>query len=84
MLLGLAMPFINSIHSWIRGLLLAAHSTGIIYWGMGLNLAVTGIIVVAGVLLHMPGAATAVVALTTAFVAEIFFLHKAGGKSLTA
>jgi hypothetical protein len=40
--------------------------------------------VVAGVLLHMPGAATAVVALTTAFVAEIFFLHKAGGKSLTA
>ena len=40
--LGVGLPFINSIHSWLRGLLLAAHSTNTIYWGMGLNLAGDG------------------------------------------
>jgi progressive ankylosis protein len=78
MLLGLALPFINSVHSWLRGLLLAAHSTNIIYWGMGLNLAVTAVLVAGGVLVHAPGAETAVIALTASFIVEIYYLHKAG------
>ncbi len=78
LVLGLAFPFINSFHSWLRGLLMAAHSTKIIYWGMGVNLAATAILVLAGTLLHTPGTETAVLAMTLAFVAEILFLRRAG------
>ena len=81
--LALALPFINSIHSWLRGLLMAAHSTKTIYWGMGLNLGVTAIIVAAAALMHAPGAETAVIALTAAFIAEILYLRKAGRSVLT-
>jgi progressive ankylosis protein len=77
-LFALALPFINSIHSWLRGLLMAAHSTKVIYWGMGLNLAVTAALVLIGGLLQAPGAQAAVVAFTAAFVTEILFLRKAG------
>ena len=80
-LLGVGLPFITSIHSWMRGLLLAAHSTNTIYWGMGLNLVVTAIIVVGGVLMHARGAETAVIALTVALVAEIYYLRKARGSA---
>jgi hypothetical protein len=83
-LLGLALPFINSIHSWLRGLLLAARSTNTIYWGMGLNLAVTAAMVAGGVLLYAPGAETAVIALTTAFIVEVLYLRKAGRHALPA
>ncbi len=83
-MLGLAFPFINSIHSWLRGLLMAAHSTKTIYWGMGLNLAMTATLVVGGALLRTPGAETAVIALTTAFIAEILFLRHAGRAVLAA
>jgi progressive ankylosis protein len=79
--LGVGLPFINSIHSWLRGVLLAAHLTKAIYWGMGLNLAVTALIVVGGVLVDTPGAETAVIALTAAFVIEIFYLRKARGSA---
>ncbi len=82
--LALALPFINSIHSWLRGLLMAAHSTKIIYWGMGLNLAVTAIMVLAGALVHAPGAETAVIGLTAAFIAEVLYLRRAGRAALTA
>jgi hypothetical protein len=77
--LGVGLPFINSIHSWLRGLLLAAHSTNTIYLGMGLNLAVTAIMVAGGVWVRTPGAETAVIALTTAFIAEVYYLRKARG-----
>jgi hypothetical protein len=79
---ALALPFINSIHSWLRGLLMAAHSTKVIYWGMGLNLAVTAIMVLIGAYVRAPGAQAAVVAFTTAFIIEILFLRKAGGSAV--
>jgi hypothetical protein len=77
-MVGLAFPFINSIHSWLRGLLMAAHSTKTVYWGMGLNLAVTAILVISGALVHAPGAVTAIISLTAALIAEILYLRKAG------
>ena len=80
-LLGVGLPFMNSIHSWLRGLLLAAHCTNTIYWGMGLNLVVTAVVVVGGVLLQARGAETAVIALTAALVAEIYYLRKARGSA---
>jgi hypothetical protein len=83
-LLGVGLPFMNSIHSWLRGLLLAAHSTNTIYWGMGLNLVVTAIVVVGGVLVQARGAETAVIALTAALVVEIYYLRKARGSAAVA
>jgi len=84
MVLGLALPFINSIHSWLRGLLVAAHSTKSVYWGMGLNLTVTSLLVIAGVLLHTPGTGTAVIALSAAFTTEIFYLRRTSRRLLAA
>jgi hypothetical protein len=79
---ALVLPFINSIHSWLRGLLMAAHSTKVIYWGMGLNLAATALLIFLGALLKAPGAQAAVVAFTAAFLLEIAFLYKAGRPAL--
>jgi hypothetical protein len=76
--LGLFLPGINAIHSWLRGQLMAARSTQVIYWGMGFNLGATAIILVAGVLFEAPGAATAVIALTGAHIVEIYYLRRAG------
>ncbi len=78
LVLGLALPFINSIHSWLRGLLMASHSTGVIYRGMGLNLAATAALVVTGVYMDTPGAATAMIALTAAYLLEIYYLRARG------
>jgi len=78
LILGLALPFINAVHSWLRGLLMAGHATGIIYRGMGLNLAVTGALVIAGVFLGTPGTATAMLSLTAAHLAELYYLRARG------
>ncbi len=75
MLLSLALPALNSIHSWFRGILMSARRTGVIYWGMGLNLAITTGIVFLGVWMQTPGAVTAVAALTVALIAEVFYLR---------
>jgi hypothetical protein len=78
LLLAVPIPFINSIHSWMRGLLMAGRMTTVIYWGMGLNLLLTAVLMMAGVLVEAPGAATAVIALTAAFLAELYYLRKSG------
>jgi hypothetical protein len=76
MLMAIPLPYINSIHSWFRGLLMSAHRTRVIYWGMGLNLGLMGMLIVAGVFLHTPGAGTAALALTLSFLAEVFYLRR--------
>jgi len=75
MLLALPLPFINAIHSWFRGQLMASRRTRDIYWGMGLNLALTAALVFAGVLFQTTGAGCAVIALTLAFLAELYYLR---------
>ena len=74
---GLALPFINSVHSWLRGLLVAAHATRSVYWGMGLNLALTSSAVIGGVFFQTPGITTAMIGLTAAYMMEVYYLHKA-------
>ncbi len=75
LILALPFPWINAIHSWFRGFLMFARDTRVIYWGMGLNLGVMAVFVMAGVWLHTPGAPAAVVALMAAFLIEVFFLR---------
>jgi len=76
MLLALPLPYINSLHSWFRGLLMSARRTRVIYWGMGLNLVLMALLIVAGVFVRTPGAGTAVLALTLSFLAEVFYLRR--------
>ena len=75
LLLFVPMPFINSMHSWYRGLLMAARKTEVIYWGMGINLALTGALVFAGVLLRFPGIEAAAVSLIVALLVELYYLR---------
>ena len=76
LVLGLALPFINSVHSWLRGLLVAAHATRSVYWGMGLNLGLTSSVVIAGVFFRTSGIATAMIGLTAAYLIEVYYLHR--------
>ena len=75
LLLFVPMPFINSIHSWYRGLLMSARKTGVIYWGMGINLTLTGAVIFAGVLMRFPGIEVAVLSLDVALLVELFYLR---------
>jgi hypothetical protein len=43
---------------------------------MGLNLAVTAALVLIGILIRTPGAASAMIALSAAYVAEVAYLRK--------
>ena len=73
--IGIIIPLVNSLHSWFRGLLMAARSTNVIYWGMGLNLIVTALLILASVSLRAHGVEAAVLALTLALFAEIIYLR---------
>ncbi len=74
LVLGLGLPLINAAHSWFRGLLMESRQTRVIYWGMGLNLVITGAIIGVGVMLQASGTAIGSIALTIAFLAEVYYL----------
>lgn len=71
---ALLLPGLTALQSWLRGLLMRREATASIYQAMGLNLAVTGAVVVLGVILRPPGVQMAFVALTVAMLAEVAFL----------
>jgi len=71
---GLLIPALHTGQSWFRGLLLEAKETDNIYWGMGVNLIFTALVLGIGVLLQAPGAPTAAIALSIGMVAEIVYL----------
>lgn len=72
---GLLVPALQAIQSWQRGVLMAGQSTGHVYWGMGLNLVVTTLVISLGVWQQTPGAPTAAIALTAGMAAELVYLH---------
>jgi hypothetical protein len=76
LLLAMAIPYMNAVNSWQRGMLMYARRTRTVNWGMGLNLAITAALIVAGVTLSAPGIGTAVVALTVSLAVEIFYLDR--------
>jgi len=73
-MVGLFLPALQALQSWFRGVLLVVKFTGSIYWGMGVNLLVTAIALVGGILWQAPGAPAAAVALSLGMLAEIIYL----------
>jgi hypothetical protein len=71
---GLTLPALQAIQSWQRGLLMVARTTADIYWGMGINLLATGLVLSVGIMQGAPGAPAAAIALSLGLVAEIMFL----------
>ncbi len=71
---GLLMPFLTTLGSLMRGILVAAQQTGAAYRGMGINLAIHGILLALGVLLQLPGMWVAAGAFSLAAVAEYLYL----------
>jgi len=66
---------LQAIQSWQRGVLMAGRATGHVYWGMGLNLVVTVLVIGLGVLWQTPGTPTAAIALTAGMAAELVYLN---------
>jgi hypothetical protein len=75
LILALGLPLINAAHSWFRGLLMESRHTREIYWGMGLNLTLTCVVILVGVFAQAPGIAVGSVAITVAFLAEVYYLR---------
>ena len=71
---GLLIPGLQAIQSWQRGVLMTGKATGHVYWGMGLSLLVTVLIVTLGVMWLLPGVPVGAAALTIGLIAEIIYL----------
>lgn len=67
-------PALAVFTSFLRGLLIGRRATKAVNNGMALNLGITAAILVAGVILHLPGLPTAALALNLASLAEVLFL----------
>jgi len=81
LLLSVPLPFISAVHSWLRGALMSARRTHVIYWGMGVNLLLMIGLMTLGGIIQGPGSQTAVVALTAAFLAELYYLFRKQSRS---
>jgi hypothetical protein len=68
------LPAISVITFGLRGFLISAKNTGPVNVGMGINLIVTVLVLLAGLVGQWPGIATAALALMLALVAETLYL----------
>ena len=75
-IVGSALPLITALGSWARGILVSAGQTQVVYRGMGINLGVHLLLLVLGVLFHLPGMWVASGAFTLAAIAEFVFLSR--------
>jgi hypothetical protein len=73
---ALLIPGLTTLQSWLRALLMKGEATTSIYQAMGINLLVTALAVITGVILNAPGIQMAAVALTVAMLAELVFLRQ--------
>lgn len=74
MTLFLFFPALAVITSWLRGLLIQSGHTRYVNVGMGINLTITALVLVVGVVQAWPGLAVAAVALNLASLGEVFYL----------
>lgn len=74
LLLLILLPGLTALTSWLRGLLVAQGTTGSVYRGMGVNLAVNSTVLGLGVMLSLPGMQVAAVGLLLATVVEYVYL----------
>jgi hypothetical protein len=72
----LLLPGLTALTSWLRGLLVAAGTTGSVYRGMGVNLVVNSALLLGGVALQLPGILVAAIALVVASVVEYLYLQR--------
>lgn len=72
--LFLLFPALAAFTSWLRGLLITSKETGLVNLGMVINLVVMIVLLVAALLMRLPGLPAAAVALNLAAMAEILFL----------
>ncbi len=76
---GVLLPLITALGSWVRGLLVAAGATGAVYRGMGLNLATHAALLALGVALGLPGMWVAAGSFTLAAAVEYAYLSRRAG-----
>ncbi|MCB8967766.1 MAG: hypothetical protein H6660_12840 [Ardenticatenaceae bacterium] len=70
----LFFPALATVTSWLRGLLINNKKTKLVNWGMGINLVITAVTLLIGLLTQQPGLPTAAVALNLASLAEVVYL----------
>ncbi len=73
-------PALAALTSWLRGLLINDNATQAINWGMAINLGITAVILIIGVLNQLPGLPTAAVALNLASATEVIYLVWRAGR----
>ncbi len=76
LVVGMALPAITALVSWLRGMLVATGSPSRVYRGMGVNLLVNGLLLITGVALQLPGIPVAAGALLVANLAEGAYLRR--------
>lgn len=74
--IGVMLPLLTSLGSWARGMLMATGRPNAVYHGMAVNIASHVTLLVAGVLLRLPGMYVAAGAFTVAAVVELFYLMR--------
>ena len=72
--LALLLPAFTALTSWLRGMMVAAQSTDVVYRGMLINVLVNGAGLGLGVIFGLPGIPVAALALTLAILAEYGYL----------
>ncbi len=77
---GIFLPLITALASWVRGVLVAQAKTKAVYQGMGLSLVLYALLLFASVGLQVPGMWVAAGAFTLASTAEYVYLLKAKAK----
>ncbi len=82
LLLFLFFPALAAGTSWLRGLLIKSKDTKGVNWGMGINLLITAVVLVAGLVLQQPGLPTAALALNLAAAVELLYLGWRGQRVL--
>ncbi len=82
LVLFLIFPALSVFISWLRGLLIRRGVTGHINTGMVINLAVTALVLFAGISLQLPGLPAAAIALNLAALCEVIYLAWRAGKTL--
>lgn len=70
----LIFPALATIISWLRGLLINQRVTKAVNAGMMINLGITAVVLLLGLLLQWPGIPTAALALNIAAIGEIIYL----------
>jgi hypothetical protein len=71
---ALLIPGVTTLQSWLRALLMKGEATKSIYQAMAINLIVTAVVLIAGIVLEAPGIEMAAIALTVAMLVELAYL----------